>query len=99
MSKITKDDVEYVAGLAQLTLDEETKERLIGELSAILDYMDQLNAVDTSNIEPMMHVLEVSNVYREDEVQPSLERDAALANAPNTDGELFIVPRILGLEE
>lgn len=98
MAKITKADVEYVAGLAQLTLDEAAKERLVEELGAILTYMDKLNELDTSNIEPMMHVLEIKNVMREDEVTPSLGRDAALANAPKTDGEYFLVPRILDLD-
>jgi aspartyl-tRNA(Asn)/glutamyl-tRNA(Gln) amidotransferase subunit C len=99
MSKISKDDVNYIAALAQLTIDDATNKRLQGELSAIVDYMDQLNSVDTSSVEPMMHVLEVSNVFRDDEVQPSLPRETALANAPKTDGEHFLVPRILGLEE
>ncbi len=98
MAKITKKDVEYVAGLAQLTLDEATKERLVGELGDILAYMDKLNELDTSDVEPMMHVLDMSNVYRPDEVQPSLERDTALSNAPETDGEYFLVPQILDVD-
>jgi aspartyl-tRNA(Asn)/glutamyl-tRNA(Gln) amidotransferase subunit C len=98
MAKITKEDVEYVAGLAQLTLDEETKERLVNEMGEILGYMDKLNELDTSNIEPMMHALEMSNVYRQDEVKESLDRDEALKNAPKTDGEYFLVPKILEQE-
>ncbi|MCC6698668.1 MAG: Asp-tRNA(Asn)/Glu-tRNA(Gln) amidotransferase subunit GatC [Candidatus Hydrogenedentes bacterium] len=98
MAKITKADVEYVAGLAQLTLDEATKERLVGEMGDILGYMDKLNELDTTGIEPTMHVLEMTNVFREDEVTPSLPRDAALMNAPKTDGEYFLVPRILDTE-
>ncbi len=98
MAKITLHDVEYVAGLAQLTLDEETKQRLVGELGDILAYMDKLNELDTSGVEPMMHVLEITNVYRDDVVQPSLERDAAFMNAPKTDGEYFLVPKILDTE-
>ena len=95
MAKITKADVEYVAGLAQLTLDEATKEKLVGEMGDILAYMDKLNELNTDGIEPTMHVLEMSNVFREDVVQPSLDREAALANAPKTDGEYFLVPKIL----
>ena len=98
MPKITKDDVEYVAGLAHLELDEDTKQRLVGELGEILSYMDKLNELDTAGIEPTMHVLEMTNVYRDDEVQPSLDRDAALANAPKDDGEYFLVPKILETE-
>lgn len=98
MSTITRKDVEYVAGLAQLDLDEEAKERLVGELGAILEHMDKLNELDTSQVEPMMHALERTNVFREDAVQPSLDRDEALKNAPKTDGEYFLVPRILDTE-
>ncbi len=95
MSKITKQDVEYVAGLAQLRLDEAAKERLVREMGDILAYMDQLNELDTSNVEPMMHAMEMTNVFRQDVVEPSLPREEALMNAPVHDGEYFIVPRIL----
>lgn len=98
MAKISKTDVEYVAGLAQLTLDEPTKERLVAEMGEILGYMDKLNELDTTGIEPMMHVQEMTNVFREDVVTPSLPRESALANAPKTDGEYFLVPRILDTE-
>ena len=98
MAKITKADVEYVAGLAQLSLDEATKDRLLGEMSQILGYMDQLNELDTADVEPMMHVQEMANVYRDDGVRPSLDREAALMNAPKTDDEYFLVPKILDTE-
>jgi aspartyl-tRNA(Asn)/glutamyl-tRNA(Gln) amidotransferase subunit C len=94
-AKITQKDVEYVAGLAQLALDDATKERLAGEMGDILGYMDKLNELNTDAIEPMMHAQEMTNVYGEDEVQPSLEREEALRNAPQTDGEYFLVPKIL----
>ena len=95
MGKIGKADVEYVADLAQLSLDEATKARLVHELGAILDYMDKLNELDTSDVAPMMHVLEMTNVYRDDEVGASLDRGTALRNAPKSDEEYFLVPRIL----
>lgn len=98
MAAITRSDVEYVASLAKLTLDEAAQDRLVGELNDILGYMDKLNELDTSAVEPMMHALEMTNVYRDDMVTESLERDAALANAPKTDGEYFLVPRILEAE-
>lgn len=98
MAKITREDVQYVAGLAQLSLDAETEERLVREMGNILSYMDKLNELNTDGVEPMMHVMEVSNVFREDEVGVSLDRDAVFKNAPKTDGEFFIVPRILDLE-
>ena len=95
VAKITKEDVEYVAGLAQLALDDAAKERLAAEMGEILGYMDKLNELNTDNIEPMVHAQEMTNVYRNDQVEPSLERDEALRNAPRTDGEYFLVPRIL----
>lgn len=98
MAKITIEEVEYVAGLAQLTLDDTAKERLAKEMGDILTYMDTLNELDTSDVEPMMHVLDITNVYREDEVGQSLDRETALSNAPKTDGEYFLVPRILDAE-
>ncbi|MBI2435241.1 MAG: Asp-tRNA(Asn)/Glu-tRNA(Gln) amidotransferase subunit GatC [Candidatus Hydrogenedentes bacterium] len=99
MSKITLQDVEYVAGLAQLELDQAAKERLVHEMDEILAYMDKLNALDTSWVEPMMHALDLTNVFRGDEVGDSLPREAALANAPLHDGEYFLVPKILETEE
>lgn len=99
MSEITRADVEYVAALAQLSLDDAATERLVGELGEILAYMDLLNELDTGGVEPMMHVLDIANVYRDDVVAPSLPRELALRNAPKTDGEYFIVPRILDQEQ
>ena len=99
MSSITEKDVEYVAQLAQLRLDDATKARLVREMGDILAYMDQLNALDTENVEPMMHAMEMTNVFREDEIGESISREAALKNAPNHDGEYFLVPKILDTGE
>jgi aspartyl-tRNA(Asn)/glutamyl-tRNA(Gln) amidotransferase subunit C len=95
LSNITEKDVEYVANLAQLTLDDETKSRLVGELSNILDYIDKLNTLNTDGVEPMMHVQPMTNVFRDDEIAPSLDRDAFLERAPKHDGEYILVPQIL----
>ncbi len=95
MSKITTEDVEYVAGLAQLILDDDSKERLVHEMGDILNYMDALNELDTEDIEPMMHVLDLANVYREDEVKKSLSKEDVFKNAPKSEGDYFLVPRIL----
>ena len=95
MADISRADVEYVAGLAHLTLDEATQDRLVKEMGEILTYMDKLNELDTSKVDPMMHVQEMSNVYREDIVGHSLARDTALKNAPKSDEEYFLVPKIL----
>jgi len=98
MANITKEDVAYVASLAQLSPDAATQERLVRELGDILGYMDKLNELDTTGIEPTMHALGMTNVFRDDVVEPSLERSDALMNAPRTDGEYFLVPRILDVE-
>jgi len=58
--------------------------------------MELLDEVDTDRVEPMAHALDVSDVFREDEVRPSLPRDEALANAPNRDDECYLVPAVLG---
>ena len=99
MSKITERDVAYVASLAQLRLDDAAVERLVREMGDILTYMDTLNALDTENVEPMMHALAMTNVFREDEVGSSLPREEALKNAPVDDGEYFLTPRILEGED
>lgn len=98
MGKISTKDVEYVAGLAQLELDDAAKERLAQEMDEILSYMDKLNELDTANVEPMMHAMEMTNVFRQDVVGESLPRDIALRDAPQHDGEYFIVPKILDTE-
>lgn len=98
MSKITTEDVEYVAGLAQLILDDDSKERLVHEMGDILNYMDTLNELDTDDIEPMMHVLDLANVYREDVVTESLSHEEVFKNAPKHEGDYFLVPRILDTE-
>ena len=98
MAKITKRDVEYVAALAQLSPDEQTKERLVREMDEILAYMEKLNELDTSDIEPTMHALAMTNVFRDDKVRPSLDREETLRNAPKTDGAYFLVPRILDVD-
>lgn len=99
MSKITRADVEYVAGLAQLRLDDAAKDRLVHEMGEIIGYMDQLNALNTDGVEPMMYALDMSNVFRQDVVEPWLTREEGLKNAPSHDGEYFIVPRILEVDE
>ncbi|MCK5862797.1 MAG: Asp-tRNA(Asn)/Glu-tRNA(Gln) amidotransferase subunit GatC [Candidatus Hydrogenedentes bacterium] len=95
MSKITEKDVSYVAALAQLQLDDAARTRLVKEMGDILSYMDTLNALDTEGVEPMMHALEMTNVFREDEVGTPLSHEEALKNAPLDDGAYFLVPKIL----
>ena len=93
--KISKRQVEYVAQLAYLELSEEEKELFTHQLDSILAYMDKLNQLDTTGIEPTSHVLPMTNVFREDEVQASLPLEDALANAPDGKDGFFRVPRVI----
>lgn len=92
---ITKKDVEYVAALSRLEFSEDEKEMYAGQLNAILEYVNQLNELDTEGVKPTYHVMPVANVFREDEVSPSMERDNVLMNAPVTQEGCFKVPRII----
>ncbi len=92
---ITKDDVKYIANLARLKLTERETEYFTGQLSSIIDYVDQLKKLNTSNIEPTTHAMPLQNVFREDIVKPSLKKDAALRNAPAKESNMFKVPRII----
>lgn len=94
-AELTADDVAKVATLARLKLSAAETERLAGDMAAILGYVAILEEVDTSDVEPMAHAVDVVNVLRDDEVRGSLPREAALANAPQSDGECFLVPQIL----
>ena len=75
--KITKKEVEHVALLARLKFSEEEKETFVKQLSGILGYVEKLNEVDTSNIEPTSHVIKMQNVFRDDVVTDSLPREKA----------------------
>ena len=92
---LTPDVVRRVARLARLKLDDSEVTTLATELSQVLHYVDQLSEVDSTGIEPMAHAIEFTDVFRADEPRPSLPREAALANAPKSDGKYFLVPPIL----
>lgn len=95
MSEFSPQLVRRVAHLARLKVTDSECERLSRELGDILTYVELLNEVDSSGVEPMAHAIELTNVLREDIPQPSLSRQQALANAPSTDGRYFLVPAIL----
>jgi aspartyl-tRNA(Asn)/glutamyl-tRNA(Gln) amidotransferase subunit C len=89
-------DVEHVAALARLTFTAEQKQKLTSQLNEILDYMEQLNRLDTTTVEPLSHVIELSNVFRPDELRPGLTREEALYNAPASTEKFFKVPKVIG---
>lgn len=92
---ISREQVEHVAKLARLAVTDEEKGVFARQLSSILTYVETLNRLDTTSVEPTSHVLPIQNVFREDEVRPSLSREQAFANAPDTDGGCFRVPKII----
>jgi len=93
--KIDQGQVRKVAKLARLELTEAEVEEFTGQLSAILDYVEKMNELDTEGVEPLAHCLPISNVFREDGARESLGTDVVLANAPQRDGDFFKVPKIL----
>ena len=93
--KITAKEVRHVADLARLELSPEEVELFTGDMNRILDYMDQLDELDTSGVEPTSHVLSLKNVFREDVVGESLTVDEVLANAPRREKGHFVVPKII----
>lgn len=90
---ITTELVDYISELSRLKLPEAEKELMAGQLKQIIDYMDTLNRLDTSGVEPVSHIFPVKNVFREDEVHPSFDRDALLVNAPKSENGAFLVPK------
>ncbi len=93
---ISRRDNEKVALLGRLRLTEDELAIMTTELAQIVGYVDQLSEVDTDGIEPMAHAIEVANVFRADEVSPSLSREEALSNAPHRDERGYLVPAVLG---
>jgi aspartyl-tRNA(Asn)/glutamyl-tRNA(Gln) amidotransferase subunit C len=94
-SKISRDDVKHVAILARLNLSDPEIEILTRQLDSILAYVDKLNELDTSGVEPMSHVSDVSNAFRKDMSQESFPQALAVENAPEKEGGFFKVPRIM----
>ena len=93
---LTRADVENVALLARLQFTDAELDRLADELAKVVRYVDQLSEVNTDDVEPMAHAVEVHNVFATDEVRPSLPRQAALSNAPRHNDRAFLVPPVLG---
>ncbi len=93
--KIDEAQVRKVAKLARLELSDKEVEEFSGQLSAILDYVERMNQLNTDGIEPLAHCLPIHNVFREDTVKESLGTEKTLANAPQRDGTFFKVPKIL----
>jgi len=93
---ISREQVEKVALLARLRLSPQELDTMTTQLGAIVSYVEQLAELDTEEVEPMAHAVELTNVFRPDEPRPSLDRAAALANAPHHDADCYLVPAVLG---
>jgi aspartyl-tRNA(Asn)/glutamyl-tRNA(Gln) amidotransferase subunit C len=93
---LSADDVRKVAELARLELGEAELATMAPQLNAIVDYVNQLQAVNTDNVEPLAHAVEFHDVFRADVPSVSLEPAAALANAPARDGDFYRVPAVFG---
>jgi aspartyl-tRNA(Asn)/glutamyl-tRNA(Gln) amidotransferase subunit C len=95
---LSADEVRKVADLARLELSEADVEIMARQLSAIVEYVNHLQQVNTDNIEPLAHALELHDVFRDDTPAPSLSEDEALANAPARKGNYYSVPAVFGSE-
>lgn len=93
--KITKEDVINTAKLARLEFDDEKLELFTGQLENILAHISDLNELDTENVPPTSHVLEISTPLRDDTVEQSITTDQALRNAPETVDSFFVVPKVI----
>lgn len=92
---VTKEDVLYVANLARLRLSDEETQMLMRDMNQILGYMELLNKVDTSNVEPLEHVIEISPRLRKDEAYEPLNHEMVLKNAPDANADYFRVPKVI----
>jgi len=92
---IGRKDVEYLALLARVELTSEELQRFVPQLDEILTYVEKLKKANIEGIPPTSHVLEMTNVFREDQVQPCLPVEEVLKNAPEKEGPFFKVPRII----
>jgi aspartyl-tRNA(Asn)/glutamyl-tRNA(Gln) amidotransferase subunit C len=92
---LTRDQVNWVAHLARLELSAADLETMTRQLSSIIDYVTQLQQVNTDGVEPLAHPLPIQNVFRADEPKESLPVEEALANAPDRQGDFYGVPAVL----
>ncbi len=87
--------IEHVDLLARLKLRDGEKELFSKQVGNIIEYIDKLNELDTTNVEPIAHILPMKNVFREDKLSPSLSQDRALQNAPDRSNSFYRVPKII----
>lgn len=93
---ITKETIDHIATLARLSFSDEEKDIFVEQFQRIVEYVDVIQSLDLSDVEPLKHIGEAENVFREDEPRPSLSLEEALSNAPKRNESFFKVPRVLG---
>ena len=93
---LTREEVEKVSLLGRLQLTSAELDLMTAQMGQIVGYVESLGELETKDVEPMAHALDVANVFAADELRPSLERTEALANAPHHDREFYLVPAVLG---
>lgn len=93
--KIDNETVDKIAHLARLEFENEAKEQIIKDMNNMLSFIEKLNELDTSNIEPLIYMSDEVNILREDEVKQEITQDDALKNAPKHDSDYFKVPKVI----
>ncbi|HTY38064.1 MAG TPA: Asp-tRNA(Asn)/Glu-tRNA(Gln) amidotransferase subunit GatC [Bacteroidota bacterium] len=93
---VTVKDVDHIAQLARLEFTEDEKVMFTHQLNSILSYVEQLNKLDTSNVEPLSHVIALDDALRDDVAKPGVSQEDALKNAPSRNDKFFKVPKVIG---
>ena len=93
--EVTDALIDNLANLARLHFNEAEKEEIKSDLQRMIAFVDKLNELNTDGVEPVLHMSDGSNVFREDEIRGSVSRDEGLTNAPSTDGVFFKVPKVI----
>lgn len=94
--KITQQEVLHVASLARLEIDPASVDKFASQIGQVLEYVDTLNQVDTRGVAPTTHAISLTNAFRDDIVKSSIDRDAAMSNAPGQEDGNFQVPKVIG---
>jgi aspartyl-tRNA(Asn)/glutamyl-tRNA(Gln) amidotransferase subunit C len=93
--KITDDIINHLAHLARLSFSDEEKENLKQDLEKMTGFVEKLKEINTTGVEPLLHITDAESVLREDEVNQTITKEEALLNAPHTNGNFFIVPKVI----
>ncbi len=93
--EITSEMIDRLAHLARLEFSDEEKKELKADLESMIGFVEKLKEVDTTGVEPLLHITDAVNILRDDEVKQTITKQQALLNAPLTDGDFFITPKVI----